>query len=156
MRSLAIIVAALAACGGKSSTKDAPRCLGVLTQLQALGVIAGGGANALAVGLSCHDLTDDDLACVARAKRTEDLNPCRHAGIAVLVEVDKLESIGSQVGQGDAPDDFVAAVCACQDTACLVALGEARQRELRAFLSGPHAARMSQCLAARSPAVKKP
>src|SRR5215471_12201933 len=138
MRTLAILALVLAGCGGKSASKS--RCADAFVHLRSIDVFATGAAklDALAFGLACTDLTDEDLACMNGVKTRDGVPSCKHAGVAVLATAVDLQHLGTQGGSAaDAPAGVADAVCACADDACLVGLGESRGDAIRKAGPGP-------------------
>jgi hypothetical protein len=141
------MIVALAAACSKGGAGGADPCAQAYAKASSLGAMGGQGYGDSAVifGTACPDLKKDDFACIAKATTVDQLKACDHAGKVIKARFNAMK--GSHHGSGQ-PDPKVGAalrevadaVCACKDSACLVAVGQQHRAAIDAVTNGepPH------------------
>jgi hypothetical protein len=129
-----VVVSALG-CSKSSGSGAAPdRCTGAFASASAIGAFGGksyGGVVALSFGMSCEELTADELTCIQGAKSNDELQRCGDAADKIAASVRAI-SAGRTGGEAATSKDVVTlsdAVCACKDAGCIVGVGR-KQRIL--------------------------
>jgi len=129
-----VAIMSLGACSKKTAGSSGP-CATAYANARSLGLMGGErqgfGASALIFGTACLDFTKDDLACIEKATTASQLRACGHALQVLITTGSKAMQSGHHGGDAkpdprlaDALQEITDAVCECDDSACLVGVGQ--------------------------------